>query len=284
MAALVTWDANNNPSVWNSLSSSADTNAALGAAINNATKITDQNDVPVTVFSFIPNTGIVPNGTPGSGYLVNGCPLNVWFGQGWVPGQQAALAQFGIVCGSTGAPISASPAMPAPGTAVVTNSSGSPAQGQLTPFGISTSAGTAASNSVVAAAIAPSLTPGTPGAVPPGSTVGQTATPLGQTVIYRFILQDTTTGVFHTGANYAGCSQVNSALCDPQDFNTLQDAVNYANSRGETPYIVGSAAEVWSIINGTTPINPAQIYGASSGISPLMLGAAALVAYLVLRK
>lgn len=280
MAAIVTWDYNNQPTVWNQITD------ALGVAINSATKITDQQGVPVQVFSFIPNVGIVPNGTQGSGYLVNGCPLNVYFGQGWVPGQQAALAQFNITCGGVpGATVSASPAMPAPGNSVAPVASTSPAQGVLTPFGISTTAGQAQTNSVVAAAISPQLTPGSAGAVPTGSTVGQTATPLGQTVIYRFILQDTTTGVFHTGANYAGCSQVNSALCDPQDFPTLQAAVAYAQSRGETPYIVGSSAEVWSIINGTTPINPAQIYGASTtGISPLMLAVAGLVAYLVLRK
>ena len=48
-----------------------------------------------------PQWGLVPNGyynvqTFMGGFLLDGCPLNVIFGQGWQAGQQAALQQAGI--------------------------------------------------------------------------------------------------------------------------------------------------------------------------------------------
>ena len=52
--------------------------------------------------SYLPNFGVVPMGTPGSGYLVDGCPLNVYFAQGWLPGQQKALDISNIQCGGNG--------------------------------------------------------------------------------------------------------------------------------------------------------------------------------------
>lgn len=49
-----------------------------------------------------PQWGLAPNGyynvtTFMGGFLLDGCPLNVIFGQGWQAGQQAALQQAGIV-------------------------------------------------------------------------------------------------------------------------------------------------------------------------------------------
>lgn len=48
-----------------------------------------------------PQWGLAPNGyynvqTFQGGFLLDGCPLNVIFGQGWMAGQQAALQQAGI--------------------------------------------------------------------------------------------------------------------------------------------------------------------------------------------
>lgn len=49
-----------------------------------------------------PVWGVSPNGYYTvtqfmGGFLLDGCPLNVIFGQGWLPGQQAALAASGII-------------------------------------------------------------------------------------------------------------------------------------------------------------------------------------------
>jgi hypothetical protein len=49
-----------------------------------------------------PQWGVSPNGYYTvtqfmGGFLLDGCPLNVIFGQGWLPGQQAALAASGII-------------------------------------------------------------------------------------------------------------------------------------------------------------------------------------------
>lgn len=48
--------------------------------------------------SFLPNVGEVPFGTPGSGELLDDCPLNIVLGQGWIPGQMSALAEQGKQC------------------------------------------------------------------------------------------------------------------------------------------------------------------------------------------
>ena len=58
-----------------------------------------------------PQWGIAPNGYYNvtqfmGGYLLDGCPLNVIFGQGWQAGQQQALQAAGITC-SAGAMIPA---------------------------------------------------------------------------------------------------------------------------------------------------------------------------------
>jgi hypothetical protein len=130
--------------------------------------------------------------------------------------------------------------------------------------------------STVSAAIAPQLTPGTVGSVPSttGGAVDATGAP---TMLYRFILHDPTNpdGPWSTGANYPGCSQVNLAPCDAQAFQTEQEAIDYALERGETPYLVNSAGEVWAILGGSVAIDPKRILGHPSGISlPLILAAA----------
>ena len=76
---LVVYQGNGQASVYGSISQ------ALGDALATASKVTDQNGTPVTMVQ-LPNNG---------GWLANGCPLNVWFGQGWLPGQQDALRAMG---------------------------------------------------------------------------------------------------------------------------------------------------------------------------------------------
>jgi hypothetical protein len=99
-------------------------------------------------------------------------------------------------------------------------------------------------------------------------------------------------GGYATGANLNGCSQANSQNCDPQFFNTLHDAINYALSRGEIPYKVFTSQDPWNIINGTLDITPAQIYnpdgtlhsGVGSGIGLGELVIVGLIGFFVLRK
>ncbi len=215
----------------------------------------------------------------GSGWLINGCPLNILFGQGWVSGQIAALKSAGItpMCLVPGSPEYTQFWSGAPTSAgePITNS-GTTTQGsvvQLTPT----------QTSAVAAAISTQLTPGSPGGLPTGQTVGQTFTPGGKgpTTLYRFIVASAPNR-FDTGANYNGCSPVNSMMCDPHQFGSMADAVAYALSRNEIPYLCNSASEVWGIIDGSIPIDPARV-GGGSGMSPLLIGGLAVLAYLLLK-
>lgn len=53
-----------------------------------------------------PVWGLAPNGYYVvtqfmGGFLLDGCPLNIIFGQGWQPGQQAALQSGGITCNAS---------------------------------------------------------------------------------------------------------------------------------------------------------------------------------------
>lgn len=105
--------------------------------------------------------------------------------------------------------------------------------------------------------------------------------------VYRFILH--MGGGYATGANYNGCSQTNSALCDPQFFNTLHDAISYALTRGEIPYEVLTTQEPWDIIAGTVGIDPSRIYNAdgslgSHGFSTGTLALLAIGAFFLLRR
>jgi hypothetical protein len=121
--------------------------------------------------------------------------------------------------------------------------------------------------------------PSIPGALPDGSTVGASYNQKCMQGSFRFILA--TGGGFATGANRSGCSQTNSANCDPQFFPDLQSAIGYAIQNGEVPYKVDSAAEPWQLINCTIPPDPSKVYnenGTLPGGVPwlLLAGAAAL--------
>lgn len=108
--------------------------------------------------------------------------------------------------------------------------------------------------------------------------------------VFRFILA--MGGGYATGASLPGCSQTNSAMCDPKFFNTLQDAINYALSMGEIPYQVLSTQEPWDIMNGVSGIDPHRIYnpdgsfqtGGSGGMSTSTLAIIAIAGYFLLRK
>lgn len=125
--------------------------------------------------------------------------------------------------------------------------------------------------------------PGTPvdqGGVPTGQTSGQTAGGASQMPLYRFILYNPSTtdpnNPYSTGANYPGCSQVNSAACKGMNFPSEAAAVQYAESHGEIPYRILTAGEVWGIINGSIPIDPARLLGSSAqGMSWGMIAAIA---------
>jgi hypothetical protein len=86
---LVVYQGDGSASVYGSISQ------ALGNALATAVKVTDQNGTPVTMTQ-LPNNG---------GWLANGCPLNVYFGQGWITGQQDALRAIGMTQCLPAAPV-----------------------------------------------------------------------------------------------------------------------------------------------------------------------------------
>src|SRR5262245_6548132 len=114
--------------------------------------------------------------------------------------------------------------------------------------------------------------------------------------VYRLILRTPRPGIsypegvsYDTGATYAGCAQNNTAPCDPQQFNTEQDAINYANSRGEIPVRVSSVEQTWEILEGRQPITDNMVIDSGFSLSsitgsPLLIGALAIGALLLLTK
>lgn len=91
--------------------------------------------------------------------------------------------------------------------------------------------------------------------------------------IHRFILQTPdlsfSTGFrYDTGADYPQCSISNTAACQPMQFGSVQDAINYALAHNEIPVSVQSSAEVWNIIAGNQPVPPAL----TGGVSNMSLG------------
>ena len=76
---------------------------------------------PYNVQSYLPGFGIVPHGTPGSGYLFDNCPLNITLGNGWIPGQMSALTESGIDCQSGGGNCGCCPGGPPSGGGIKPN-------------------------------------------------------------------------------------------------------------------------------------------------------------------
>lgn len=219
-------------------------------------------------------------------------PQGTWFNyvydkdptQGGATLFEQSTLQIGGTVAATVAPVQPKPVIPSG----YSGSTGSTTQGGVSDVTVGPgSSGTTPTSSAVATAIAPSLTPGTSpsqGGLPSGSSTGTT---YGNTLsgLYRFILS--VPSGFATGANYPGCSQTNSGNCDPQMFDTLQKAIDYANTHGEIAYRVLSAGEPWQLMAGTVRIDPARVLNGStsgSGLSATTLGLLALGAYLLLRR
>lgn len=103
--------------------------------------------------------------------------------------------------------------------------------------------------------------------------------------VYRLILKTPRPGMnypegvsYDTGATYAGCAQNNTAPCDPQQFDHLKDAVDYASKRGEVPVMVQSAEQTWNILEGKQPITDDMVIQKTGGLfdmvqNPLAIGA-----------
>lgn len=107
-------------------------------------------------------------------------------------------------------------------------------------------------------------------------------------MIYRMVLQ-TSPGRVDTGATYPQCSPDNPAACQPQQFASVQDAIDYASANGETPVLVASAADAWDIAAGRRPIAPEMILAQPSILSSLMsnpiaLGVGALLLLKMFRR
>lgn len=97
---------------------------------------------------------------------------------------------------------------------------------------------------------------------PPGPPLPPTSThPLPGTLpVYRMVLE-TKPGQVDTGASYSGCSRSNSMACQPIQFASIQDAVEYAYAHNEIPYRVFSAEESWQTIEGVLPLDTSRILG-----------------------
>lgn len=253
------------------------------------------NDIQVAIQSgdtITVDGAIEPAVSVAGGYLIKGCPLNVLFGSPLTLAQAQVLVQNsgldairnGSCYSQAVAMVSAASGTPKPPAVSVSNTpqpqstvSDTVAQ-QTQPTTIQLTQG------AVAAAVGPSINNALPSG--PASSVG------GQmlTQTYRFILA--VNGGFATGANLQGCSQTNSAMCDPQFFNTLQDAINYAYANGQIPYKVDSSNDPWALMAGTMQIDPARVYNQDGslgvtvnvfGIPAWMLIAAGVAVYLLTR-
>jgi hypothetical protein len=147
-------------------------------------------------------------------------------------------------------------------------------------------------STVPSAATALSIATAVPIATTPASQVPQG-------VIYRLILAEPD-GTYATGANYSGCSQSATNFCDPQSFETLQQAINYALQGNEIPVLVSSESQAWQIVAGNVVPSAAQILSGASSAStssstsapattsllsnPLAIGGLIVAAYLLFRK
>lgn len=201
------------------------------------------NGVRVTLDSFL------------DGWLLDNCPLNVIFGQGWIAGQQEALQHAGRACGSNTylpVPPASAPNINQPPISTLPRDI-APSQ---TPPPIGTMDGGTSPRPITATDTAGGLT------IMPGKT-------------YRLILQ-TAPGRVDTGATYPLCSRSNTDACKPIQFATIQDAVNYANAHNEIPLQVSSVDEVWAIVEGRIPVNEANVLGGDNTMIWIAAGIAAV--------
>lgn len=76
--------------------------------------------------------------------------------------------------------------------------------------------------------------------------------------VYRLILESAP-GRIDTGASYPLCSRSNPDACKPIQFADVETAVNYAKANNEIPVRVNTADEAWAIMEGSQPIDEANI-------------------------
>jgi hypothetical protein len=166
-----------------------------------------------------------------------------------------------------------------------------PSSTTTTPVGSPSSGGGGGGGSSMPPPVTIATAPSIPGALPSGGTVGASYNSGNcLTGKYRFILA--TGGGFATGASLPGCSETNSANCDPQFFSTLSDAIHYALSRSETPYKVDSAAEPWQLLSCAIPLDPGKVYNSDGSLGSGLFGGFSMttilivgaVAYTLLRR
>jgi|SRR5215831_12205566 len=229
----------------------------LQNALLNGTPIVDDT-------GFMYDNGINPGSviSVAGGYLMKGCPLNVLWGVPMSLAQAQVLVQNAPILSRYPTCLNTAKAMVASATPSAaptpTGVSNAPGPTAVPSGGSGGGGGGGYTSAAVATATAPSI----PNALPTGvgSQVGGTTL----TSLYRFILA--VGGGYATGANRQGCSQTNSAMCDPQFFNSLKDAIDYALTNGEIPYKVLTANDPWALMAGTMAINPAQIYNADGSL------------------
>lgn len=135
--------------------------------------------------------------------------------------------------------------------------------------------------------IAPSATP-----PPMGGAVGGpsaiTDTPTERSFkmgeIYRLIILSAN-GKYDTGATYPSCHISNPDGCKPVQFNSEQDAIDYALQNGEIPVRVNSVQEAWDIVEGKIAIQESSILGQGFDTMTLLaIGAAAVFVLPMLLK
>jgi hypothetical protein len=109
-------------------------------------------------------------------------------------------------------------------------------------------------------------------------------------MIYRLVLRNTGTvgSPYNTGANYPGCSLANQGPCDPKDFQTMNDVLAYAQSKGETVVLVASEDRAWAIVNGAAPNSSEIVQGSGllAGIdfsNPWVLAGAVFLVWKLIR-
>ena len=108
--------------------------------------------------------------------------------------------------------------------------------------------------------------------------------------VYRLILE-TSPGRVDTGATYQGCTRANPDACQPVQFSSVQDAINFAHQRGEVPVKVPNEIVAWDIVDGRHAItddmiitSPTDGIFSSLTANPMLLAGVAVAAIFILPK
>lgn len=187
------------------------------------------------------------------GILLDGCPLNVILGGGWLPGQIDALRAVGMT--------QCLPKEPPPPAATTFD----PIKARPQDIG-------------------PSLTPPPMGQAltyqPVTDTPGNLEIKMG--TVYRMLLQESN-GTVNSGATYPGCSRSNPDGCKPISFANMDDAVFYSKGHNEVPVRVHDAEEAWAIVEGRIPVSESSIFSGLD-ISPTMIAVGLAALFMLTRK